>query len=174
SDNTAILKTAERFADRGKHIITTQIEHPAVLNPMEYLETKGFEVTYLPVDEKGKITVEQIKEAIRPDTILISIMYGNNEVGSILPIQEIGAYLKELDQNIVFHTDAVQAYGTMEIDVEALNVDLLSVSAHKMNGPKGIGFLYVRDGINIPSLLLGDRKSTRLNSSHVSISYAVF
>lgn len=155
SDNTAILKTAERFSDRGKHIITTQIEHPAVLNPMEYLETKGFEMTYLPVDEKGKITVEQIKEAIRPDTILISIMYGNNEVGSILPIQEIGAYLKELDQNIVFHTDAVQAYGTMEIDVEALNVDLLSVSAHKMNGPKGIGFLYVRDGINIPSLLLG-------------------
>lgn len=155
SDNTAILKTAERFADRGKHIITTQIEHPAVLNPMEYLETKGFEVTYLPVDEKGRITVEQVKEAIRPDTILISIMYGNNEVGSILPIQKIGAYLKELDQNIIFHTDAVQAYGTMELDVEALNVDLLSVSAHKMNGPKGIGFLYVRDGINIPSLLLG-------------------
>lgn len=161
SDNTAILKTAERFADRGKHIITTQIEHPAVLNPMEYLETKGFEVTYLPVNEKGTITVEQIKSAVRPDTILISVMYGNNEVGSILPIQEIGTYLKGLDQKIVFHTDAVQAYGIMEIDVEALNVDLLSVSAHKMNGPKGIGFLYVRDGINIPSLLLGGNQENQ-------------
>src|SRR5699024_659377 len=109
----------------------------------------------LPVDDHGKITVEQVKEAIRPDTILISVMYGNNEVGSIMPIQKIGEYLKGIDQEIIFHTDAVQAYGTIALNVEALNVDLLSVSAHKMNGPKGIGFLYAREGLNIPSLLLG-------------------
>ena len=155
SDNTAIIKTAEHLADRGKHIITTNVEHPAVLNPMKYLENKGFEITYLPADTKGKITLEQVKEAIRPDTILISIMYGNNEVGAIMPIQAIGECLKELDQEIIFHTDAVQAYGSIPLDVEALNVDLLSVSAHKMNGPKGIGFLYIREGIKIPSLLLG-------------------
>lgn len=155
SDNTAILKTAEHFENRGKHIITTNVEHPAVLNPMKYLESQGFEVTYLPVDDHGKITVEQIKEEIRPDTILISVMYGNNEVGSIMPIQKIGEYLKEIDQEIIFHTDAVQAYGTIGLNVEALNVDLLSVSAHKMNGPKGIGFLYAREGLNNPSLLLG-------------------
>ena len=155
SDNTAIIKTAEFFESQGKHIITTNIEHPAVLNPMNYLESKGFEVTYLPVDNKGKISLEQIKKAIRPDTILISMMYGNNEVGSIMPIKEVGEYLKELKQKIIFHTDAVQAYGSIALDVEDLNVDLLSVSAHKMNGPKGIGFLYVREGVNIPSLLLG-------------------
>lgn len=155
SDNTAIIKTAEYFKNHGKHIITTNVEHPAVLNPLKYLETEGFEVTYLPVNEKGQITLEQVKEAIRPDTILISIMYGNNEVGTMMPIQEVGEYLKELDQRVIFHTDAVQAYGTVALDVETLNVDLLSVSAHKMNGPKGIGFLFIREGVKIPSLLLG-------------------
>lgn len=155
SDNMALIKTAEYYADKGKHIITTAVEHPAVLNPLRYLETKGFEVTYLPVDEKGRITVDQIKEAIRPDTILVSVMYGNNEVGTVMPIKEIGEYLNSIDQNIAFHTDAVQAYGTISIDVDDLKVDLLSVSAHKMNGPKGIGFLYVREGLNIPNLLLG-------------------
>lgn len=155
SDNMALIKTAEYYADKGKHIITTAVEHPAVLNPLRYLETKGFEVTYLPVDEKGRITVDQIKQAIRPDTILVSVMYGNNEVGTVMPIKEIGEYLNSIDQNIAFHTDAVQAYGTISIDVDDLKVDLLSVSAHKMNGPKGIGFLYVREGLNIPNLLLG-------------------
>ena len=155
SDNMAIIKTAEYFAEKGKHIITTSIEHPAVLNPLEYLEARGFEVTYLPVDEKGRVTVDQVKEAIRPDTILVSVMYGNNEVGTVMPIKEIGEYIETLDQEIAFHTDAVQAYGMMPLDVDELKVDLLSVSAHKMNGPKGIGFLYVRKGLNIPNLLLG-------------------
>ena len=155
SDNMALIKTAEYYADKGKHIISTNIEHPAVLKPLKYLETKGFEVTYLPVDAKGRITLEQVQEAIRPDTILVSIMYGNNEVGTIMPIQAIGEYIDTLDQTIAFHTDAVQAYGLMPLDVEKLKVDLLSISAHKMHGPKGIGFLYVRDGLSIPNLLLG-------------------
>lgn len=155
SDNMALIKTAEYYADQGKHIISTSVEHPAVLNPLSYLESKGFEVTYLPVDEKGRITLEQVKEAIRPDTILVSVMYGNNEVGTIMPIQEIGEYIDTLEQPIAFHTDAVQAYGVVPLDVETLKVDLLSVSAHKMHGPKGIGFLYVREGLSIPNLLLG-------------------
>lgn len=154
-DNMALLKTAEHYADKGNHIITTVIEHPAVLNPLRYLETKGFEVTYLPVDDKGEVTLEQVEDAIRPETILISMMYSNNEVGTVMPIQAVGEYLESLDQEIAFHTDAVQAYGTVSLDVDELRVDLLSVSAHKMNGPKGIGFLYVREGLNIPSLLLG-------------------
>ena len=154
-DNMALLKTAEHYADKGNHIITTVIEHPAVLNPLRYLETKGFEVTYLPVNDKGQVTLEQVKDAIRPETILISMMYANNEVGTVMPIQAVGEYLESLDQEIAFHTDAVQAYGTVSLDVNELRVDLLSVSAHKMNGPKGIGFLYVREGLNIPSLLLG-------------------
>ena len=154
-DNMALLKTAEHYADKGNHIITTVIEHPAVLNPLRYLETKGFEVTYLPVNDKGQVTLEQVKDAIRPETILISMMYANNEVGTVMPIQAVGEYLESLDQEIAFHTDAVQACGTVSLDVNELRVDLLSVSAHKMNGPKGIGFLYVREGLNIPSLLLG-------------------
>ena len=154
-DNMALLKTAEHYADKGNHIITTVIEHPAVLNPLRYLETKGFEVTYLPVNDKGQVTLEQVKDAIRPETILISMMHANNEVGTVMPIQAVGEYLESLDQEIAFHTDAVQAYGTVSLDVNDLRVDLLSVSAHKMNGPKGIGFLYVREGLNIPSLLLG-------------------
>lgn len=155
SDNMAIIKTAEYLAEKGKHLITTNVEHPAVTNPMRYLESKGFEVTYLPVDEKGRISVDQVKEAIRPDTTLVSVMYGNNEVGTIMPIQAIGEHIDSLDQTIAFHTDAVQAYGTVSLDVEELKVDLLSVSAHKMKGPKGIGFLYVRKGLSIPNLLLG-------------------
>lgn len=155
SDNMALIKTAEYLAEKGKHIITTSVEHPAVLNPLKYLETRGFEVTYLSVDEKGRISFEQVKEAIRPDTILVSVMTGNNEVGTLMPIKEIGEYIDSLDQEIAFHTDAVQAYGLVPLDVNDLKVDLLSVSAHKMNGPKGIGFLYVRSGLNIPNFLLG-------------------
>lgn len=155
SDNMALIKTAEAYAHQGKHIISTEIEHPAVLNPLKLLEEKGFEVSYLSPNEKGQITVDQIRQAIRPDTILISIIYVNNELGAIQPIAEIGEYLQTLDQKIYFHTDAVQAYGILPIDVEHLKVDLLSVSAHKMKGPKGIGFLYVRQEVKIKSLILG-------------------
>ncbi|MDN6194933.1 MAG: cysteine desulfurase [Atopostipes suicloacalis] len=155
SDNMAIIKTAEKYQDRGKHIISTTIEHPAVLNPLKYLAEKGFEITYLSPDRNGEIKIEQVKEAIRPDTILLSIMYVNNEIGSIQPIKEIGELVQKVNPQIIFHTDAVQAYGVLTFDVNDLHVDLLSVSAHKMNGPKGIGFLYIREGLKIPSLLLG-------------------
>ncbi|WP_208558659.1 cysteine desulfurase family protein [Marinilactibacillus kalidii] len=161
SDNTAILKSAEKMKDIGKHIITTNIEHQAVLQPMKYLEEHGYEVTYLPVDQKGIVSPNQVQEAIREDTILVSIMYGNNEVGSIMPIAEIGKLLKERDPKILFHTDAVQAYGTVKLDVEDLNVDLLSVSAHKIGGPKGIGFLYSKAGTGLPSLLMGGEQETK-------------
>ena len=155
SDNMAIIKTAEKYRYRGNHIISTMIEHPAVLNPLKKLEEKDFEVTYLPADKNGQIKLEELKKAIRPDTILISVMYVNNEVGSLQPIKEIGQFLSNEHPEIIFHTDAVQAYGILNIDVEELNVDLLSVSAHKMNGPKGIGFLYIRKGLKLDALLLG-------------------
>lgn len=155
SDNMAVLKTAEKLKYKGKHIITTAVEHPAVLKPMQYLEETGFAVTYLPVNEDGEVTALQVKEALRDDTILVSIMYGNNEIGSLMPIRGIGQYLKETAPDIVFHTDAVQAYGTEDIDVRDAKIDLLSVSAHKINGPKGIGFLYIGNELLIPSLILG-------------------
>lgn len=153
ADNTAIIGTVTARAAEGKHIITTQIEHHAVLHTCEKLERDGFEVTYLPVDANGRITVDAVKEALREDTILVTIMYGNNEVGSIQPIAEIGELLRE--HKATFHTDAVQAYGLETIDVEALQVDLLSVSAHKINGPKGIGFLYQKTGTPLASYALG-------------------
>ncbi|WP_368644929.1 cysteine desulfurase family protein [Alkalibacterium putridalgicola] len=155
SDNIAILKTAEKYKDKGKHIITTVVEHPAVLKPMAYLNETGFDITYLPVNEDGEVTVEQVKEALREETILVSIMYGNNEIGSLMPIKAVGQYLKETAPEVVFHTDAVQAYGTEDIDVRDENIDLLSVSAHKINGPKGIGFLYINEDISIPRLIMG-------------------
>lgn len=161
SDNTAILKTAEAREHLGKHIITTSVEHHAVIRPMEYLESKGFEVTYLPVDQKGRIQPEDVKEALRPDTILVSVMYGNNEVGTVMPIEEIGAIIKESDAPAYFHTDAVQAYGLLDIDVQRDNIDLLSVSAHKINGPKGLGFLYVKAGIYLPSFMLGGEQEMK-------------
>lgn len=155
SDNMALIKTAEKYSDIGKHIISTTIEHPAVLESLKYLETKGYKVTYLKPDDIGQITLEQVKDAIKSDTILISIMYGNNEIGSIQPIKEIGEFIHSLEQKIIFHTDAVQTYGVLDMNVDELKVDLLSVSSHKMNGPKGVGFLYIREGITIPSLILG-------------------
>ena len=153
ADNMAIFGTAYARKLEGKHIITTQIEHHAVLHACEKLEKEGFDVTYLPVDEYGCVRVEDVASALREDTILVTIMYGNNEVGTIQPIHEIGELLK--DHQATFHTDAVQAYGIESLDVQALGVDLLSVSAHKINGPKGIGFLFARQGVKLANLLLG-------------------
>ena len=153
SDNTAIMQTAMLRQTEGKHIISTKIEHEAVLKPLKRLEKMGFEVTYLDVNEKGQINLEDLKKAIRPDTILVTIMTINNEVGSVQPIKEIGEIVAE--SNAWFHTDAVQAYGEIPLDVEEMKIDLLSTSAHKLNGPKLIGFLYERDGIDLPSYLQG-------------------
>lgn len=153
ADNMAIFGTAYARKLEGKHIITTQIEHHAVLHACEKLEKEGFDVTYLPVDEYGCVRVEDVAAALREDTILVTIMYGNNEVGTIQPIRHIGELLK--DHQATFHTDAVQAFGIESLDVQALGVDLLSVSAHKINGPKGIGFLFARQGVKLANLLLG-------------------
>lgn len=153
ADNMAILGTVYACANEGKHIITTQVEHHAVLHTCEKLERDGFEVTYLPVDQRGRVAVEDVQKALRDDTILVTIMYGNNEVGTIQPIAEIGALLR--DHSAIFHTDAVQAYGLEYIDVNELQVDLLSVSAHKINGPKGVGFLYQKAGTPLASYALG-------------------
>ncbi len=153
SDNWALKATAEAYAGKGNHIITSRIEHHAILHTCEYLEKHGFEVTYVDVDEAGIIKIDQLEKAIRPTTILISVMFANNEIGTIQPIKEIGAIAKKY--NILFHTDAVQAFGQVEIDVNAMNIDMLSASAHKLHGPKGIGFLYIRKGVKIRSLLHG-------------------
>ncbi len=153
SDNWCLKGIADSYSGKGKHIITTAIEHHAILHACEYLESKGFEVTYLPVDEYGIISMEDLKNAIREDTILISVMFANNEIGSIQPIAEIGKLAHE--KGIVFHTDAVQALGHVPIDVEEMNIDLLSASGHKLYGPKGIGMLYIRKGIKIKPLIHG-------------------
>ena len=151
SDNWALKATA--YASKGKHIITTKIEHHAILHTCEYLETKGFEITYLDVDENGLVKLDELTAAIRPDTILISVMFANNEIGTIEPIAEIGKIAHE--HGVLFHTDAVQAYTQVPIDVEAMNIDMMSTSGHKINGPKGIGFLYIRKGVKIKSFIHG-------------------
>jgi Cysteine sulfinate desulfinase/cysteine desulfurase and related enzymes len=153
SDNTAIMQTAYARQSLGKHIITTAVEHEAVLKPLHFLEKQGFEVTYLPVDENGQISLDDFKQALRDDTILVTIMTGNNEVGTHMPIHEIGELLK--DHQAWFHTDAVQAYGLLDIDVKRDHIDMLSTSAHKINGPKMVGFLYRKTGINFPSFVKG-------------------
>lgn len=153
SDNWALVATAEAYESKGKHIITSKIEHHAILHTCEYLEKKGFHITYVDVDENGIIKLDELKKAIRPDTILISVMFANNEIGTIQPIAEIGRIAKE--NGILFHTDAVQAYGHVPIDVEELHIDMLSASGHKLNGPKGIGFLYIRKGVKIRSFVHG-------------------
>ena len=153
SDNWALKATAEAYANKGKHIITSKIEHHAILHTCEWLEKHGFEVTYLNVDENGLVDLEELKAAIRPDTILISVMFANNEIGTIEPIAEIGKIAKE--HGVLFHTDAVQAFGHVPIDVQAMNIDMLSASGHKVNGPKGIGLMYIRKGIKIGSFIHG-------------------
>lgn len=159
ADNWALKATAEAYESKGRHIITSKIEHHAVLHTCEYLEKKGFEVTYLDVDEFGMVRLDELEKAIRPDTILISIMYANNEIGTVQPIKEIGKIAK--DHGILFHTDAVQAFGHMPIDVNECHIDMLSASAHKLNGPKGIGCLYIRTGVKIRSFIHGGAQERR-------------
>ena len=156
SDNWALKATFEAYQDKGKHIITSKIEHHAILHTCEYLEKRGAEITYLDVDENGLVDLEQLKKAIRPDTILISIMYANNEIGTIQPIKEIGEIAAE--HGILFHTDAVQAYGQLPIRVDELHIDMLSASGHKLNGPKGIGFLYINKKVKIRSFVHGGQQ----------------
>lgn len=153
SDNWALKAAAEAYADKGRHIITSKIEHHAILHTCAYLEKKGYEITYLNVDENGFVKPEEVKAAIRPDTILISIMTANNEIGTIEPIKEIGAIAHA--QGILFHTDAVQAFGHIPLDVEEMQIDMLSASGHKINGPKGVGILYIRKGVKILSFIHG-------------------
>lgn len=154
ADNWALIAAAEAYEGKGKHIITSKIEHHAILHTCDYLEKKrGFEITYIDVDEMGILKMEQLEKAIRPDTILISVMFGNNEIGTLQPIKEIGELAKKHD--ILFHTDAVQAFGQIPIDVEELKIDMLSASGHKLHGPKGIGFLYIRKGLKLRSFIHG-------------------
>lgn len=156
SDNWALIGTAEAYKAKGNHIITSKIEHHAILHTLEYLEKNGFEVTYVNVDENGTIKLDELKAAIRPTTILITVMFANNEIGTIQPIKEIGEIAKA--NNIIFHTDAVQAFAHVEIDVDELSIDMLSASAHKINGPKGIGFLYIRKGLKLRSFIHGGQQ----------------
>lgn len=153
SDNWALKATADAYQSKGRHIITSKIEHHAILHTCDYLEQHGFEITYLDVDENGLISLEDLEAAIRPDTILISIMFANNEIGTIEPVAEIGRIAHE--HGVLFHTDAVQAFGQVPINVDEMNIDMLSSSGHKLNGPKGIGFLYIRKGVKIRSFIHG-------------------
>jgi len=159
SDNWAIKATADAYANKGKHIITSSIEHHAVLHTCEYLEQHGYEVSYIRVDHNGIVNLEELEAAIRPDTILISIMAANNEIGSIQPIKEIGAIAHK--HNVLFHTDAVQAYGSVPLHVDECYIDMLSASAHKIHGPKGIGFLYIRKGIRTRAFIHGGAQERR-------------
>ena len=153
ADNWALKAAMEAYKDKGNHLITTKIEHHAILHTCEYLEKQGCEVTYLDVDENGVVDLDQLKKSIKPTTVLISVMYANNEIGTVQPIKEIGQIAKE--HGVLFHTDAVQAFGQLPIDVVAENIDMLSASGHKLNGPKGIGFLYIKKGLKLRSLIHG-------------------
>lgn len=167
SDNWAVKGIAEASASKGKHMITTKIEHHALLHTCEYLEKKGCEVTYLDVDEYGMVRLDELEQAIRPDTVLISIMFANNEIGTVEPVREIGAIAKK--HGIPFHTDAVQAFGHLPVNVDEMNIDMLSASAHKFHGPKGVGFLYIRNGIKPATLIHGgaQERARRAGTSNV-------
>lgn len=167
SDNWALKATVEAYKKKGNHIITSKIEHHAILHTCEYLEKQGYEVTYVDVDEDGVIKLDELKKAIRPTTVLISVMFANNEIGTIQPIKEIGEIAKE--NGILFHTDAVQAYGHVPIDVNALNIDMLSASGHKINGPKGIGILYLRNSAKLGAFIHGgaQERSRRAGTQNV-------
>lgn len=168
SDNWALKATVEAYASKGKHIITSKIEHHAVLHTCQYLEKQGCDVTYLDVDENGMISIDDLRSAIRPDTILISIMAANNEIGTIEPLAEIGKIARE--QGILFHTDAVQAYGHIPIQVDEMNIDMLSASGHKLNGPKGVGILYIRKGVQIRSLIHGGAQERNRRAGTLNVS----
>ena len=159
SDNWALKATFEAYKAKGNHIITTKIEHHAILHTCEYLEKRGYEITYLPVDEYGTVSIDELKKAIRPDTILISVMFANNEIGTIQPIKEIGEIAHE--NGIIFHTDAVQAYCHEPINVDEYHIDMLSASGHKFHGPKGVGFLYIRKGLKLRSFIHGGAKERK-------------
>lgn len=167
SDNWALKATAEAYASKGKHIITSAIEHHAILHTCEYLEKKGFEITYLPVDENGVISLEELEKAIRPDTILVSIMAANNEIGTIEPLKEIGAITRK--HGVLFHTDAVQAFAHIPLDVEEMNIDMLSASSHKIHGPKGTGFLYIRKGVKILSFIHGGAQERKRRAGTLNV-----
>ncbi len=164
SDNTALIGCAMANMRRGRHLITTQIEHPAILQTMHYLEGQGFSVTYLPVDGTGRICLEDLQRAIRQDTILVSIMYANNEIGSLQPIAEAGALIKKMNPNILFHVDAVQAFGKFKIYPKRMNIDLLSVSSHKIHGPKGVGILYVGERVKMLPITHGGGQQKNMRS----------
>lgn len=164
SDNLALIGTAMAYVRRGKHLITTKIEHPAILQTMQYLEGQGFEVTYLDVDEVGQVRIEDLQRALRPDTILVSVMHTNNEIGSLMPLQEIGEVVKSYHPNIVFHVDGVQGFGKAVIHPKKLKIDLLSVSAHKIHGPKGVGFLYINEKVRVLPILFGGGQQKGMRS----------
>ena len=164
SDNMALIGCAMANQRRGRHLITTRIEHPAILQTMHYLETQGFRVTYLPVDKTGRICLEDLRKAIGPDTILVSIMYVNNEIGSLQPIAEAGALIKKMNSQTLFHVDAVQGFGKFKIYPKKMNIDLMSVSSHKIHGPKGVGFLFVGEKVKILPINYGGGQQKNMRS----------
>lgn len=164
SDNIALIGSAMANYRAGRHFITTKIEHPAILQTMKYLEEQGFEVTYLPVDKNGQIRLEDLEKAIREDTILVSVMHTNNEIGALQPIEAAGSLIKKINPNIIFHVDAVQGFGKFRIYPKRMNIDLLSVSGHKIHGPKGVGFLYINEKIKIKPIIFGGGQQKGMRS----------
>lgn len=170
SDNIAVIGAAMANHRRGRHLITTQIEHPAILQPMAYLQNQGFEVTYLPVDREGRISLKDLERAIRPDTILVSIMHTNNEIGSLQPVAEAGELIKKCNPQTMFHVDAVQGFGKFRIYPKKMQIDMLSVSAHKIHGPKGVGFLYLREGARVNPIMYGGGQQKGMRSGTENVA----